>query len=111
MSPRNPRWAKAKVDPASYRPPVGRSVADAAAEQDEAAGGRERRKLSTTSGGQATASIELKIPGKGRRVYAYLRYVEDGRTVNRYVGEAPGADRTERLRRGWALARSKGLLQ
>jgi DNA mismatch endonuclease (patch repair protein) len=60
-------------------------------------------------GGQATASVELKFLG-GRRVYAYLRHTEGGRTVSRYVGEVPGKDREERRRGAWRQAREKRLL-
>lgn len=90
------RRTPATPDPTSYQAPRGRSRAEAVAEQDTAAGGRARRRV-----GGALASIELKSMG-GRRVYAYLRFSAAGRTVNRYVGDAPGGTRAERLRHAWA---------
>jgi hypothetical protein len=82
-------------------------MSEAVAEQDVTAAGS--RVLQLPEGGTATASIELKFIG-GRRIYAYLRYMTNGKTISRYVGEAPGSSREERLRAAWALAREKGLL-
>jgi DNA mismatch endonuclease (patch repair protein) len=82
-----------------------------AAEQDQAAGGRERRQVQLGGGKTALGSIELKQPWKrGGRTYAYLRYSDRGRTVNRYVGSATAATRQEALRLGWQAAHAKGLL-
>jgi DNA mismatch endonuclease (patch repair protein) len=102
------RWAPAKLDPGSWRAPAGRTRAEAIAEQDEAAGGHLRRKISRDDGTSVTASIELKDLG-GRRVYAYLRYSIGGRTVNIYVGEAAGTTRAGRLRHAWRRAHTRGL--
>jgi DNA mismatch endonuclease (patch repair protein) len=56
------------------------------------------------------ASISLKpVPG-GRRVYAYLRYKDQMRTVTRYVGDASAMTREEALALGWTAAFEKGLL-
>ena len=106
----HPRWADSPPDPSTYRAPRGRSISEARAEQDRAAGGRDRRLVRLTDGRISTGSIELKFLG-GRRVYAYLRYTSDGRTVARYVGEAPGATREERLSAAWAAAHAQGLLR
>lgn len=100
MTARHPRWAPERPAPETYRPPANRSRAEAIAEQDRAAGGRERRKLALTNGGHATASIELKSLG-GRRIYAYLRYTVDGRTHCDYIGEAHGRTRFQRLHNAW----------
>jgi DNA mismatch endonuclease, patch repair protein len=58
----------------------------------------------------STASVELKRLPKGRRVYGYLRYTQHGRTVNRYIGDVTSESRRLALRKGWDLARRKGLL-
>jgi DNA mismatch endonuclease (patch repair protein) len=81
---------------------------EAVAEQDRAAGGADRRAVRLPGGRTATGSVELKFLG-GRRIYAYLRYIRDGRTVATYVGEAPGATREERLRVAWAKVHADGL--
>lgn len=103
------RWATVAALPETWQPPPGQSREQAAAEQDRAAGGRQRRCVALDSGQTATASVELKMPG-GRRIYGYLRYSCEGQTVNRYVGEAPGRTRQERLSHVWRLARRKGLV-
>jgi len=59
---------------------------------------------------RACASIELKHVNSKRRIYAYLRYSIDGRTVNRYVGEAHGATREEHLCEAWKAAHALRLL-
>lgn len=104
------KWAAEAPEATSWKPPVGRTATQATREQDHAAGGRDRRRVALPAGGVATASIELKLTRKGRRVYAYLRYSFGGRTVNRYVGEAIGSTREERLICAWRIARRKKLL-
>jgi hypothetical protein len=108
LARQHPRWADDPPDPETYRAQPGRSRNAAVAEQDLAAGGLSRR-VRLPDGTQRTASVELKFLG-GRRVYAYLRYQNQGRTVTTYLGEAPGRDRVERLRVAWRIARARGLL-
>jgi len=103
------RWARAAPSPETWRPSPGQPHERAVAEQDRAAGGRLRRSVLLDDGQTATASVELKMPG-GRRIYGYLRYSRDGQTVNRYVGNAPGKTRQERLAHVWRLARKRGML-
>jgi DNA mismatch endonuclease, patch repair protein len=87
------------------------SRAARAAEQDRAAGGRDRRRVQLGDDETAIGSIELKRPWKpSEATYAYLRYSQGGRTVTRYVGKATATTREEALRLGWALAHAKGLL-
>jgi DNA mismatch endonuclease (patch repair protein) len=105
----HPKWAPAKLDPTSWRPVPGRARSEVIAEQDDAAGGRDRRKLELADGRTATGSIELKDLG-GRRVYGYLRHSTGGHTVCTYVGEAPGSTRLDRLRCAWTLAHERGLV-
>lgn len=82
----------------------------AAQQQDLAAGGRERRQKRLEAGGQATASIELKRPHAGKAVWAYLRWFEDGKTRNKYIGRVHGEGRAVLLTEAWKLARKKKLL-
>ena len=103
----HPRWAEAAPDPHTYRP-TGLSPAEIKRQQDEAAGGAANRTVRLEDGSSATASIALK--GMGRRVYAYLRYKTANRTITRYVGEAPGEERFERLVNSWRTVRDRGLL-
>lgn len=105
----HPRWASEKPSSASWQPGRRRTRSEIVEEQDRAAGGHSQRQVSLADGRTATASVELKFLG-GRRVYAYLRFSDDARTINRYIGEAPGQTREDRLATGWRLARRKGML-
>jgi len=104
----HPRWAAEKPHSSTWRAPRGRSRAEAIAEQDRAAGGGNRRVVALPDGGRSTGSIELKLLG-GRRVYAYLRYTQNRRTVAVYVGEATGQTRAERLRSAWRIVHNRAL--
>lgn len=108
--PEPEHWrAKAPPDEA-WKPPRGRAVHQARAEQDQAAGGRERRRIHVGDGRRgALASVELKRPPNSRRVYAYLRWAEKGRTINRYLGEVTANTRARALAQGWEHARNRGL--
>ena len=87
------------------------SRSEAAEEQDRAAGGRDRRMIKLADGRTPTAYVALFSGAGSRRVYAKMRYWLEGRTIENYVGEAPGATREERLRTAWRLAERKGLLR
>jgi DNA (cytosine-5)-methyltransferase 1 len=98
-------WSIDPICDAQWAGAPGRSRADFRREQDEAAGGIERRRVRTTSG-LRIASIELKPNRKGRRIYAYLRYTEGGQTHTTYLGEVTEATREKNLASAWALARA-----
>ena len=108
----HPKWLPEDETPtdAAWQPPPRMTPAERSAEQDHAAGGRDRRRIQLESGRWATASVELKRLPKGRRVYGYLRYSEGGQTVNCYIGDVTAGTRAAALRRAWASARDKGLL-
>jgi DNA mismatch endonuclease (patch repair protein) len=106
----NPRWADQVPDPATWRPPLGRHSSEAVLEQDIAAGGHAKRRLACSSGHPATASVELKVLPKSRRVYAYLRYAQGGKTINTYIGRADGDSRAQRLRTAWQQVHAKAML-
>jgi DNA mismatch endonuclease, patch repair protein len=82
----------------------------AIAEQDNAAGGRDNRFMETGGSVFARASIELKKGADNSAFWAYLRWSQGGKTFNRYVGRVYGASRFERLRQGWELARTRGIV-
>ena len=106
----NRRWADQVPDPTTWRPPPGRPSSEAALEQDIAAGGHAKRRLAFSGGRLATASVELKVLPKGRRVYAYLRYAQDGKTINTYIGQADGNSRAQRLHTAWEQVHAKAML-
>ncbi|MFL6144328.1 MAG: very short patch repair endonuclease [Labedaea sp.] len=77
------------------------SRAASAAEQDKAAGGAERRQIFLSDGRVATASICLRVLPKSRRIYAYLRWSDAGKTTERYICQVHGATRRENLASAW----------
>ena len=52
------------------------------------------------------ASVSLRLYKKTRRVRAYLRWSDHGRTRERYLGEVQNATRADNLAAAWAIARS-----
>ena len=97
-------WREAEPDDSAWRCPPGLSRAERAAEQDRAANGRENRRV--TAGDQAVlASVALRRKRDGRRVYAYLRWSDHGRTAERYLGEVDQATRAANLAQAWRMAR------
>lgn len=81
-----------------------------AVEQDRAAGGRGQRAVDLGDGRYARASITLKLYRRTRRIRAYLRWSQDGRTRARYVCEVDHQTRKENLTEAWREARRKGLV-
>ena len=80
-----------------------------AREQDTAAGGHDRRVIELRDGRTALASISLRVYKKTRRIRAYLRWSERGRTRETYLGEVDGETRDENLRSAWCFAHEQGL--
>jgi DNA mismatch endonuclease (patch repair protein) len=85
------------------------SRAARAAEQDGAAGGRDRRRVALPGGGHAIASIYLRLPPKSRRIYAYIRWSDRGKTVERYVCQVDEASRAANLAAAWRLFAERGV--
>ncbi|MFD4398473.1 very short patch repair endonuclease [Kitasatospora sp. NPDC058478] len=81
-----------------------------AAEQDRAAGGRHRRSVDLGDGRFARASVELKVLPDTRRIRAYLRWSDAGKSPARYLGEVEHETRAANLAEGWSLAWRKALL-
>jgi DNA mismatch endonuclease (patch repair protein) len=81
-------------------------MAERAAEQDRAAGGRVAREVGLPDGRIALASVYLRLYRRTRRVRAYLRWSDSGTTAERYLGEVRHASRAENLREAWILARA-----
>lgn len=88
----------------------GRSREALAAEQDKAAGGRHRRSVDLGDGRFARASVELKVLPDTRRIRAYLRWSDSGKSPARYLGQVEYDKRAANLVAGWKLAWEKGLL-
>ena len=98
--------SRPRPDPAAYRPPAGLTSEQRAAEQDGAAGGRDRRLIVRPDGGVVVASVALRCFPKSRRVYAYLRWsAATSRTAERYIGDVSDCpNRVTALRLAWQRA-------
>lgn len=97
------RWRAAEPEDTAWRSPPGLTRAERTAEQDKAAGGRQNRMV-TVGARAALGSVALRRKRDGRRVYAYLRWSDHGRTAERYLGEVDQATRAENLAEAWRLA-------
>ena len=103
-------WADAYPDDRAWRGRRGRSRRALAAEQDRAAGGPDRRWVDLDGGRQAHASVALRLLPRTRRIRAYLRWSDRGRSPERYLGEVGYPTRARNLEEGWRLAHDKGLI-
>lgn len=87
-----------------------RSRTSPSREQDRAAGGHHRRLVNLGDGRTALASVALKVYPNTRRIRAVLRWSQDGRSPERYLGEVKQDTRAANLAEGWKRARARGLL-
>lgn len=78
-------------------------------EQDRAAGGRERRSV-PLGHRYPRGSIALRLLPRTRRLRAYLRWSDGGRTREKYVCEVEYDTRAANLRHAWETARAMGLV-
>ncbi len=101
-------WRSSEPIDAAWRCPPGLNKAARMMEQDEAAEGHENR-LVTATDGVALASVALRRKRDGRRIYAYLRWSDRGRTVERYIGEVDQATRAANLAQAWRIAVKQGM--
>jgi DNA mismatch endonuclease (patch repair protein) len=108
--PQTGKWAEERPPDRAWKGKAGRTREAIAAEQDRAAGGREWRWRKLEDGRHARASVELKLPKSTRRVRAYLRWSDNGRSPAIYIGEVHQATRSANLREAWAQARATGFV-
>ncbi|TLQ48346.1 very short patch repair endonuclease [Streptomyces marianii] len=109
-APESGRWKEKPPPTKAWKGKQGRSRAILAAEQDRAAGGRNRRMVDLGDGRFARASIELKLLPRTRRIRAYLRWSDKGRSPAEYVGEVTNDTRSANLAQAWGMARAAGLI-
>lgn len=107
----HPRWKDARPLDDAWRAPAHLTTAERRAEQDGAAGGRHKRVVVLDDGRTATASVALRLFEEGRRIYAYLRWYEAGRTRAHYLGEVDEDTRSANLRVAWQRAHAQRLLK
>ncbi|MGW4644964.1 very short patch repair endonuclease [Kitasatospora sp. NPDC004289] len=104
------RWKHDPPPGRAWKGRPGRTREALAAEQDRAAGGRHRRSVDLGDGRFARASVELKVLPDTRRIRAYLRWSDAGKSPARYLGEVEHGTRAANLAEGWSLAWQKALL-
>ena len=104
-------WRETVPEPDAYRPLPHLSNVARAHEQDEAAGGRERRQVMLSENRVALASVALRLLPRSRRIYAYLRWSDLGKTEERYVCEVVHVSRRENLATAWAEVHARCLTQ
>lgn len=96
-SPQDSRW----------RPAPGTAHGELAAQQDAAAGGRDRRRVQLPDGRVGQASIILR--GRGGTITGHLRYSFNGKMKEQPLGSFDGLTREDNLRLAWDQARARGL--
>jgi len=92
-----------------WRSPASRE--ERAAEQDRAAGGREKRIVYTGGPkGRSVASVALR-PFKDGGLSASIRYKSEKKTHTTYIGRINASTREDALKKAWSLVREKHLLR
>lgn len=92
------RYRSDRPDQGLYRPPMGLSFAEWAAEQDAAAGGRAARLLAHDHDAVVLGTVALRCHPKSRCVHDYLRWSSRIGTTERYIGDLSDCpDRTSRV--------------
>jgi DNA mismatch endonuclease, patch repair protein len=109
MSAEGARWRQERPLDEAWKAPSDRSPAERRIEQDLAAGEHNARSIAITGGGSAVGSIALRLYPKSRRVRAYLRWSERGKTRERYIGEVTADDRAGNLARAWRMVAERGM--
>lgn len=100
------RWRTERPSEAAWRAIPGLDRAAYAAEQDAAAGSRDNRRIRLDDGTTALASVALRQPARQRRIYAYLRWSQRGKTHERFLGEVTHTTRSANLAEAWRFVAS-----
>ncbi len=106
----HPLWRDRPPDATAWKPAHGLSRQERAEEQDRAAGGRDAREIRLPDGHTAHASVALRVFPSSRRIYAYLRWSNRGKTQEYYAGEVDGRTREDNLAQAWQQIHAMGLL-
>ena len=103
------QWRPERPDDQAWIPHTRLTPRQRAEEQDQAAGGRNLRAVRLPTGGTARGSVALRVQPHSRRIYAYLRWSDAGRTSERYVGEVTQPTREANLASAWRIVHDRGL--
>jgi DNA mismatch endonuclease, patch repair protein len=104
------RWKERPPPDRAWRGRPGLSRAERSTEQDRAAGGNDRRFVDLGDGRTAQASVELKVFPNTRRIRAYLRWSDKGKSPAKYLCEVTETTRAENLAAAWRVAFEQELL-
>lgn len=104
------RWKDKAPPTRAWKGRPGLTRADRTAEQDRAAGGNDRRNVDLGDGRSAQASVALKVLPNTRRIRAYLRWSDNGKSPATYLGEVAETTRARNLAAAWRLAFEQELL-
>jgi hypothetical protein len=96
-------WSPTHVNDTQWKV-VYASKQSLALEQDQAAGGRNQRRM---RGSGALARVTLKA--RNRRLYAELRWQINKKSHSQHLGEVTAPNRSANLAAGWKLAHDRGL--
>lgn len=103
-------WREAPIPDHAWKPLPGQTRRASQDEQDEAAGSRHARTLTTLSGDRALARVSFRVRRGTRRAYAYLLWDHASTRHEMLLGEARLAIRQDNLRAAWALIHEQHLL-
>lgn len=109
MAERALGWRENRPSDEAWKAVSGLKRATRSIEQDRAAGEHNIRVVALPGGRAAVGSIALRLYPKSRRVRAYLRWSDFGKTRERYVGEVTADTRAENLAQAWRLVMERGL--
>lgn len=104
-----PRWRQDRPPDTAWKAVPGLTPAARSLEQDQAASEHDARLITLADGRSAIGSIALRLYAQSRRVRAYLRWSDHGRTRERYVGEVIADSRAENLAQAWRLVMEREL--
>lgn len=80
-------------------------------QQDELAGGHDRRALKLGDGSVVIASVSVRhYVRTPNQCYAYLQF-RKGKTVTKYIGRVTSDNKSESIRLGWEILRSRNLVE
>ena len=80
-----------------------------AAQQDQAAGGHERRRIQTDTGTHVRGRIRFVSRPNTRRTYAYLVWSDKGRRQEFLITEVTGTNRLANLQAAWDVVHANDL--
>ena len=81
-------------------------------QQDEAAGGADRRLMRLSDGRIVKVSIAVRNPPRfPKQRYAYLRFKSGHKTVTKYVGRVTADTREKSLALGWRMVKARKIAE